>query len=62
MNEENVFAMPFSLLYPLYVAKAEKKGRSEAEVKEIICWLCGYSEAQLKEHLQQQTTLRDFFA
>ena len=53
MNEENVFAMPFSRLYPLYVAKAEKKGRSEAEVKEIICWLCGYSEAQLKEHLQQ---------
>ena len=40
MNEENVFAMPFSRLYPLYVAKAEKKGRSEAEVKEIICWLC----------------------
>ncbi len=62
MNEENIFAMPFSRLYPLYVAKAEKKGRSEAEVKEIICWLCGYSEAQLKEHLQQQTTLRDFFA
>ena len=61
MNNEKIYAMPMSAIFPLYVAKAEKKGRSKEEVKTIICWLCGYSEAQLEEHLKQQTTLRDFF-
>ena len=42
---EKVYAMPFSKVYPLYLAKAEKKGRSKEEVDQIIFWLTGYEEA-----------------
>jgi len=49
-------------VYPLYVAKAEKKGRTKAEVDEIICWLTGYSLERLSEQLAHKTTFEDFFA
>ena len=42
MNNEKVYAMPFAKVYPLLLAKAERKGRTGSEVNEIICWLTGY--------------------
>ena len=49
-------------VYPHYVAKAEKKGRTEAEVDEIISWLTGYSRQELETELQKQTDFESFFA
>lgn len=63
MNESNhrVYAMTFGSVYPLYVAKAEKKGRTKAEVDEIICWLTGYSQKELGSEPVQQATFETFF-
>ena len=49
-------------VYPLYVAKAERKGRTKAEVDEIIRWLTGYSQKALEAHLEKKTNFEDFFA
>ena len=57
-----VYAMSFARIYPLYVAKAERKGRTQAEVDEIICWLTGYSQEGLKAQLEAQTDLETFLA
>jgi hypothetical protein len=57
-----IFTMSFSSVYPLYVAKVEKKGRTQAEVDEVIEWLTGFDEAALSRHLAQGTTFEDFFA
>ena len=57
-----IFTTSVSSVYPLYVAKAERKGRTAAEVDEVICWLTGYDEAQLRRHLDEGTTFADFFA
>jgi hypothetical protein len=54
--------MPFASVYPHYITKAEKKGRNQAEVNEIICWLTGYSEAGLEDQLEKQTSFETFFA
>lgn len=51
MDYEKVFAMKFSKVYPLLVAKVERKGRTRQEVDEIICWLTGYGEGELQEQL-----------
>ena len=56
-----VFTMSVSSVYPHYVAKVEKKGRTTAELDEVICWLTGYDEAELKHHLEVGTTFEDFF-
>jgi len=53
--------MTFSSLYPLYVAKAQKKARTKAEVDEIIKWLTGYSQAELEDHAGGEVNLEDFF-
>lgn len=53
--------MPFANVYPMYVAKLERKGRSRAELDEAIRWLTGYDDDQLARHLAEQTTFRDFF-
>jgi hypothetical protein len=45
--------MSFASVYPLYIVKAEKKGRTKAEVDEIICWLFGYSQEKLEVHLKE---------
>ena len=50
MANDRVFAMSFAGVYPHYVNKAEKKGRTKQEVDEIICWLTGYDEAGLEKH------------
>jgi len=53
--------MNFSKVYPLYISKAEKKGRMKAEVDEIICWLTGYSRKELDTQLNRQIDLETFF-
>ena len=58
---ERLFNTPLADIYALYVAKAERKDRSESEVREIIRWMTGLSDAQLDQHLTDKTTLRDFF-
>lgn len=64
MNQENhrIYKMSFASVYPLYVIKAEKKGRTKAEVDEIIAWLTGYNQSELEIHLEKQTNFEDFFA
>ena len=57
-----IFTMPFVKVYPLYVAKVEKKGRTKAEVDQVIAWLTGFDEAALARHLADGTTFDDFFA
>jgi hypothetical protein len=57
-----IFTTSFASVYPLYVAKAERKGRTKAEVDEIIEWLTGFDESALQHHLAEHTTFEDFFA
>lgn len=59
---QRVYAYSFASVYPLYVAKAEKKGRTKAEVDQIIRWLTGYTQKQLDAHLKKKTTFEAFFA
>ncbi len=54
--------MSFSSVYPLYVAKVEKKGRTKSELDEVIEWLTGFEDAELNRHLADGTTFEDFFA
>ncbi|MGI6451653.1 MAG: DUF2200 domain-containing protein [Desulfitobacteriia bacterium] len=62
MTKHQIYTMSFARVYPLYVAKAEKKGRTKAEVDEIIRWLTGYSQEELAVQLEKQTDLETFFA
>jgi hypothetical protein len=62
MAEQRIFATAFSSVYALYVKKAERKGRTRADVDEIIRWLTGYSGAGLQEQLQRQSDFRTIFA
>lgn len=61
MEQEKVFSMQVSRVYPLLVAKAERKGRTRAEVDEVICWLTGYSAEQLAQKLDEGVSYRMFF-
>lgn len=61
MNNERVYKMSFAGVYPHYIAKAEKKGRSKEEVDEIIFWLTGYNVQTLQEHINNRTNFKDFF-
>jgi hypothetical protein len=56
-----IFSMAFSRVYPLYLTKVEKKGRTQAELDQVIRWLTGFSAAQLKKHATGETTFTDFF-
>ena len=62
MKKHRIFAMSFASVYPHYVAKAEKKGRTKAEVDEIILWLTGYSQGEFEVELERRTDLETFFA
>ncbi len=62
MTKHRIYSIPFASVYPHYVAKAEKKGRSKAEVDEIIHWLTGYDKTELEKHLDKQTNFETFFA
>lgn len=57
-----IFSVPFAQVYPCYVAKAEKKGRSQAEVDRIICWLTGYTLRQLQAQLKRGKDCATFLA
>ena len=57
-----IFAMPVARVYPLYVTKVEKKGRSRDELDTVIRWLTGYGRSELERHLAEGTTFADFFA
>jgi Uncharacterized protein conserved in bacteria len=61
-KNERVYRMAFGSVYPLYVQKAERKGRSRDEVDEIIRWLTGYSSAELAKHIEAGTDFESFFA
>jgi hypothetical protein len=57
-----IFKISFASVYPLYVAKVEKKGRTKADLDQVIRWLTGFDEAALAGHLAAGTTFEDFFA
>lgn len=61
-NFERVYKMSFASVYPHYLTKAENKGRTKAEVDEIIFWLTGYDEQTLQKHLDDNTDFENFFA
>ncbi|WP_449396184.1 DUF2200 domain-containing protein [Devosia riboflavina] len=56
-----IFTTSVASVYPHYVAKAERKGRTKAEVDELICWLTGHSQQTLEGELEKKTTFEDFF-
>ncbi|WP_244931149.1 DUF2200 domain-containing protein [Nocardioides sp. W7] len=57
-----IFTTSFASVYPHYVAKVEKKGRTKAELDQVVEWLTGFDEAALRHHLEAGTTFQDFFA
>jgi len=59
---ERIYGMPFASVYPLYITKVERKGRSKAEVDEVTRWLTGFSQDEIDAHVAAGTTFRDFFA
>ncbi|MBO9618309.1 MAG: DUF2200 domain-containing protein [Niabella sp.] len=61
-NNTRVYKMPVASVYPHYIQKAEKKGRTKAEVDTIIFWLTGYNEASLQQHINNKTDFETFFA
>jgi hypothetical protein len=62
MMNTRIFKMSFASVYPHYVLKAEKKGRTKAEVDEIICWLTGYNPSALQKQIDDKTDFETFFA
>jgi hypothetical protein len=62
MAKHNIYTMSVASVYPHYVTKAEKKGRTKAEVDEIIRWLTGYSQEGFEAQLEKQTDFETFFA
>jgi hypothetical protein len=61
-TKHRIFTTSVASVYPHYVAKAEKKGRTQAEVDRIIAWLTGYRQAELAAHLKKRTDFETFFA
>lgn len=61
MEKHKIFSMPFAKVYPHYIAKAERKGRTKEEVNEIICWLTGYSQEALTLQLEKEIDFESFF-
>lgn len=62
MKKHRIYTMSFARVYPLYIEKAEKKGRTKSEVDETIRWLTGYSPKELEAQIEKQTDLETFFA
>lgn len=62
MDNSRVYKMIFAGVYPLYIQKAEKKGRTKEEVDEIIHWLTGYNAKSLQQHLDKKSDFETFFA
>ena len=62
MSDHKIYSMSFATVYPLYVKKAEKKGRTKSEVDQIIHWLTGYSQDEMDEVIENETDFETFFA
>ena len=62
MAKHRIYTTSFASVYPLYVAKAERKGRTKSEVDEVIRWLTGYDQKQLESQISKQTDFETFFA
>lgn len=62
MTRHRIFTTSFATVYPLYVQKAERKGRTQAEVDQIICWLTGYDQEGLRQQIDQRHDFETFFA
>ena len=62
MPQHRIFGMKFAKVYPLYVQKAERKNRTKEEVDQIICWLTGYSRAELRQQIEEESDFATFFA
>ncbi len=62
MTEHRIFSMPFAAVYPAYVKKAERKGRTKEEVDRVICWLTGYDQVGLRHQIEMMTDFEAFFA
>jgi hypothetical protein len=62
MTKHRIFTTTFASVYPLYVQKAERKNRTKAEVDQIICWLTGYSPAELERQIEKENDFETFFA
>ena len=62
MEKHRIYKMEFAGVYPHYIAKVEKKGRTKAEADEVIRWLTGYTQDQLDSHIERRTNFEDFFA
>ena len=61
MTKHRIYTMSFAKVYPMYVAKAERKGRNKAEVDEIIRWLTGYSQEELEIQIEKEIDFETFF-
>lgn len=61
-NLERVYGMSFGSVYPHYVTKVEKKGRTEAELHQVITWLTGFDDNAIAKHIEAETSFEDFFA
>lgn len=62
MPQHRIYRMKFSSVYPMYVQKAERKNRTKEEVDQVICWLTGYSQAELQDQIELQSDFETFFA
>ncbi len=62
MTKHRIYTTSFASVYPLYVAKVEKKGRTKAEVDEVIRWLTGYNQKQIESQIEMKKDLETFFA
>lgn len=61
-TKHRIYTMKFAGIYPLYIAKADRKGRTKSEVDEIICWLTGYNQKELEAQLINQVDFETFLA
>jgi hypothetical protein len=60
MPGHRIYAIPFAKIYPMYIQKAERKGRTKKEVDQILCWLTGYTQAGLQQQIKKGTDLENF--
>lgn len=61
MNNTRIYKMAFAKVYPMYVQKAVRKGRTKSEVDTVICWLTGYTQSRLQEQIQLEVDFETFF-
>lgn len=61
MTAHRIFTLPFAAVYPAYVNKAQRKGRTKEEVDRVICWLTGYDAAGLQHQIEQKANVEAFF-